>query len=286
MGIELKLRAEDLFDCLGNEEEKKMDRKVKVHNNPGLERIIQIYKEVASPSKLYDSLNRPHLFYSDCLNAISNLKNYNANTINLFSIIMPDLIRGRDFPDEIAIGYYLSSLINNCSEDRFSLDINDDLLINNIGYENNGKQININGSVCGCLGEEMNSGEILVNGNADYGIGGCMCGGKITINGNAGEELGGRASGGVIILNGNAGHGVGSNNEGGLIIINGNCAGLVGEEMTNGVIIINGNSAAGVGEYMTGGIIHLNEDYELSQNIQGGDIYHKGKLIVKDGRRV
>jgi len=38
---------------------------------------------------------------------------------------------------------------------------------------------------------------------------------------------------------------------------------------------------------MEGGEIYLNGDYEsLSNSVSGGNIYHKGKLIVENGRRL
>ena len=38
---------------------------------------------------------------------------------------------------------------------------------------------------------------------------------------------------------------------------------------------------------MKGGEIHINGNYEsISPAVLSGDIYHKGKLIVKDGREV
>jgi len=41
-----------------------------------------------------------------------------------------------------------------------------------------------------------------------------------------------------------------------------------------------------VGSEMKGGEIHLNGDYEgLSNSISGGNIYHKDKLIVENGRK-
>jgi len=71
------------------------------------------------------------------------------------------------------------------------------------------------------------------------------------------------------------------------IDVNGNVGYGVGWYMEEGKITVNGNAGNLVGNGMKGGEIHLNGDYEsLSRNIFGGNIYHKGKLIVRNGRRL
>ena len=57
--------------------------------------------------------------------------------------------------------------------------------------------------------------------------------------------------------------------------------------MKSGEIVLNGNAQYDVGFSLEGGIIRLNGEYGcIGPNIRGGDIYHKDKLIVKDGERV
>jgi formylmethanofuran dehydrogenase subunit C len=56
--------------------------------------------------------------------------------------------------------------------------------------------------------------------------------------------------------------------------------------MKKGDIVVEGNAGLNIGEAMTGGNIHLNGDYQLSDRINGGNIYHKGKPIVLNGRKV
>jgi len=90
-----------------------------------------------------------------------------------------------------------------------------------------------------------------------------------------------------IVVTGNAGWGVGNRMEDGEITVNGNAGWWVGWNMKDGKITINGNAGYGVGNRMEDGEIHLNGDYEsLGGYISGGNIYHKGKLIVRDGRRL
>jgi len=50
-------------------------------------------------------------------------------------------------------------------------------------------------------------------------------------------------------------------------------------------IVINGDVGYGVGSRIKSGEIHVDGDIEeLSNHISGGNIYHKGKLIVENGR--
>ena len=78
---------------------------------------------------------------------------------------------------------------------------------------------------------------------------------------------------------------LGFRNEKRHIIINGNCGVLLGNEMRSGLIEANGDCWEWIGSCMTGGTIRLNGDYaKLSPNIAGGNIYHKNKQIIKDGK--
>ena len=146
-------------------------------------------------------------------------------------------------------GCYLSALINGSKEQDFKIFTN--YLIKTID----------------CIGYK-NRKNIDVNGNAGRLVGGRMYDGKITVNGNAGSWVGWSMEGGKITINGNVGWGVGDGMKGGKITVNGN----TGER-------------AGIG--MKRGEIHLNGDYEgLANYIHGGNIYHKDKLIVENGRKI
>ena len=83
---------------------------------------------------------------------------------------------------------------------------------------------------------------------------------------------------------------IGFHNNGKHIIIQGNVGDDLGSQMSKGTIKLNGNTLASIGYGMTGGSIHLEGKYYLSDHyvkyIKKGEIYHKGKLILKDGKRV
>ena len=71
------------------------------------------------------------------------------------------------------------------------------------------------------------------------------------------------------------------------LIIKGDARKWVGSHMKGGEINIYGNAGYGVGNSMEGGEINLNGDYDsLALDIKGGNIYHKRKLIVKNGRKI
>ena len=69
--------------------------------------------------------------------------------------------------------------------------------------------------------------------------------------------------------------------KGGELIINGDCVDEVGYVMEGGKITVNGDAGQEVGQHMRGGEIHLNGTYKwISRLVDGGKIFHKGKLIV------
>ena len=83
----------------------------------------------------------------------------------------------------------------------------------------------------------------------------------------------------------NFGDYVGSNMFGGKITVNGNVGDFFGTGLRGGILIANGNVGKCVGIAMFGGDIYLNCDYNsISESIIGGNIYHKGNQIIKDGK--
>lgn len=71
------------------------------------------------------------------------------------------------------------------------------------------------------------------------------------------------------------------------IIINGNVGYGLGYDMRGGTITVNGNIEDALGSWLRGGIFYINGYFAfLSNLIEGGDIYHKGQLIVKNGKRI
>lgn len=88
-----------------------------------------------------------------------------------------------------------------------------------------------------------------------------------------------------VVIKGNVGDTIGYEMEGGTIKIEGNARHNVGRDLRGGAIIIEGNAGEFVGNCMGGGEIYLNGDYcSIGKTRFGGTIYHKGKILVKDGK--
>jgi formylmethanofuran dehydrogenase subunit C len=110
---------------------------------------------------------------------------------------------------------------------------------------------------------------------------------NITIYGDAGEYLGLKMTSGLIKVIGNASHNVGAEMSGGSIIVKGNIGVSGGYDMRGGSLIVYKDAGVFVGNHMEGGEIHLHRDYGdiFDTNMKGGKVYHKGKLIVKGGKK-
>jgi len=285
--LEPKLYFGDLFDQLKPEEKVEII-KPKVKRNETLDLIVNGYEKGLENFGLYLEhklkIKIPESefswYYIAKLSAPSEIQ---SKEITEFSLLSGEHENKKDF--EHFTGFYLSALINGSRDKDFKIITNYlSKTINNIGYKNN-KNIDVNGNAGYGVGEGMNRGKITINGNAEDWVGNGMKGGDITVNGNTGDVVGGRMEGGEITINGNAEDWVGFGMKGGEITVNGNAGGLVGLGMEGGEITVNGNAGLAVGHAMSRGKIHLNGDYE-SLSIYVGNIYHKGKLIVENRRRV
>ena len=307
------LKLSDLFRKLYPEEKVEIV-KTKVIRNETLDLIVEKYKEGLENCGLYSEKkleikipkNEFDIYYIAKSSAPSKIS---SDNITEFSLLLDSLLleehENKEYFEDFT-GCYLSALINKSKDKDFKIITNGlSKTIDYIGYENaknidvNGNagdkvgdgmkngEITINGNAGDEVGYYMEDGEITINGNAGYGVGDGMKDGKITINGNAGNYVGDIMENGKITVNGNAGDEVGWYMKNGGITVNGNAGNWVGGIMENGKITINGNAEVGVGWHMERGKIHLNGDYKsLSDFIHGGNIYHKDKLIVKNGRRL
>jgi hypothetical protein len=106
---------------------------------------------------------------------------------------------------------------------------------------------------------------------------------NINVSGNVGSFLGRGMSGGEIIVNGTAYDSLGRDMKGGIIRVK--KLEFDPNEITQSTLL---NEIYGIGWNMSGGEIHI-EGGDIAQTsaiISGGDVYYKGKLIVKDGKVV
>ena len=125
-----------------------------------------------------------------------------------------------------------------------------------------------------------------------FNLGCQMEDGTINVYGNVKGRVGEKMKGGIITIHGSAMHDVGVLMENGTIIVD-KAEWFVGSGMKGGLINIKESADTGIGHRMKGGKImleinnrftHLFEDY--LRHATGGEIYHKGRLILKDGAYV
>ena len=270
LNLESKLYFGGLFDQLKPEKRVEII-KPKVKRNETLDIIVNGYEKGLENLGIYleDKLKIKIPEYEDDWYYIAKSSapsKIPSDNIIEFSLLLGEHENKQYF--EFFTGCYLSALINSSKDKDFKIITNYlSRTIDNIGYEN-AKNIDVNGNAGWWVGERMKNGKITIKGNAGDWVGWNMKNGKITIKGNAGDGVGDRMKNGKITVNGNAGWGVGL-------------------RMEDGEITINGNTEWGVGVSMIDGEIHLNGDYEsLGDYIHGGNIYHKGKLIVENGRNL
>ena len=189
-------------------------------------------------------------YYKNALAFAKSIRYSPADVAKFLIMITDDQLRQGEFEKTAALGLLLSALINNHQERSFTVYTNHlEHVPDKFGYRN--------------------VKDVTVHGDLDYEVADEMSEGTITVKGNVGISVGIGMSGGILVIHGNMG------DEG------------CGRCMTGGKIIINGNAGANIGDGMTGGEIHLNGNYvSLSDDIEGGNIFHKGKQIVKNGKRL
>ncbi len=148
------------------------------------------------------------------------------------------------------------------------------------------------GSAGNDAGSGMKGGELQVNGSARDFVGHRMLDGTITVQRNAGEAPGNEMYGGKLVVCGDAGDVVGKRMMGGELVVMGGAGEWTGLGMKGGILTIEGDVNDRAGRSMDGGELRINGElskgwtYDLAYGIMGGNIYHKGKQLYKDGRKV
>lgn len=234
-------------------EEPKAARRMQVKESETTKRLVKAWSELGSKYPKWDEV------YQDALDVLkkNDLLHVSAHEIEKFSIILPS--HDQNMPPT-KLGTFLSALINESEDERFVVHTTN-MRCRALGFRNR-KHLTVEGPGGHCIGKQMESGLIEVNGSA---------------HDRAGEEM----TGGTIIVNGYASLYAGASMKGGELIINGDCVDEVGYVMEGGKITVNGDAGQEVGQHMRGGEIHLNGTYKwISRLVDGGKIFHKGKLIV------
>jgi len=247
MTLTTRLHLADLFDGL-HEEEKQDFREFEVKDNPTLDAMLKRFENFLSELKNTRTGLTTRDHYKICLNHISP-KN-NPKEIQLFSIALQKYQN----IDQDMMGLYMSALMNTCPENVITIYADP---LNQLGYQNNDKQIKVKSDVGELLGLQMQRGLIHLYGDSAWGLGQGMTGGKIIVEGNAGQSAGMSMRGGEIYIKGDASDLPGDEMKGGKILIKGNTGSHVGFVMQSGEIHIEGNAGGDIGERMQGGEIRL-----------------------------
>jgi len=173
-------------------------------------------------------------------------QSYTAKEIEQFSLLLRQFQDGDEFP--LVAGLYLSRLINDAQEEQITIHTTHLTEgISKLGTYNENKCITVKGDVTFGLGRKMKSGKIIVYGNAGGFVGDGMQGGEIYVEGYTTHSA--------------------------------------GVHMSDGKIFVKGD--AGLISHMLGRELHVGGNLgTFPRSMKGGDIYHKGNLIVKDGKPI
>jgi hypothetical protein len=186
-----------------------------------------------------------------------------------------------DFSFKTRVGAFLSALINSCPDQDYDIDVGQiPGIIEYLGFLNM-KNVTVAGDLGSAAGACMRGGRLRIHGNVGGEAGRFMEGGTLTVHGNVGVNAGEDMSGGRIHILGSANKTLGKSMSGGSILVEGDCKGHVGSEMRDGKIVIKGDVKVFIGIGMRGGEIHIDGEIgRMYDSIEGGRIFHKGKLIV------
>ena len=186
-------------------------------------------------------------------------------------------------------GIFFSAIINELYKDgEIHLDSN---TVSQLGCYNKNKKIVVNVDCDNYIGRGMEGGKIIVEGDCVDYTGYLMAGGEIVVEGNCEAWIGYHMKGGKIVVEGDCGDWIGTGMKGGKIVVEGDCENTVGCNMKGGEIIVKNSCGYGTGSEMKGGTIKIygnNFDprKHISSYAEKGEIYHKDKLVWKDGEYI
>jgi len=154
----------------------------------------------------------------------------------------------QNLPFNQALEKYFNGVISNCYDEEITIHTAKHIL-DDIGSHMSGKKLTVKGPLGGNAGFAMQEATLTIHGDVgNHCAQYAMQGAFVHVHGNAGGDLGERLDGGVIHCYGHAGH--------------------------------------DVGFMMEAGQIHLHHTFDkLSRKMTGGSVYHKGKRIVRGGKR-
>jgi len=246
--------ARKKFRKYKNESEKKV-KKITVKEDETFKQLKKAW------GRLYVEGYATDVVYEKALELTAKIK-YSSKDVEKFSIALCNFKKKPQIGGKA--GLFLSALINNGEDSDYTIHTSHLEDLSSIGYKNV-KNIRVIGDAGDMCGDSMKKGRISVEGNAGSGIGDNMLGGTIEIRGNCPD--------------------CGNNIKGGEIIIEGSIIGYVWAltAIKGGRIIVRGDvECEQIGNCMEAGEIRIGGELygNISKEIDGGKIFHKGKLIV------
>ncbi|MFH0860805.1 MAG: hypothetical protein V1921_06355 [Candidatus Altiarchaeota archaeon] len=228
-----------------------------------LRRALKVYEAAPSSGFGLDSDDVQGVY--DMM--VQGTRGFNASPAQVEQVLTElEMAYSQDDAYPEKVGLLLTALVHDSFHREFKISLQKDRPLNFIGYKlGKGKKIIINGEVDD-LAPHLDGGEVEVFGNGGNHAGYGMTDGKVHIHRGVGVCAGECMRGGTLIVDKNAGDWTGARMVGGDLIIKGNA----GEYTCNG---------------MEGGRVDIGGRIKnLSDEIKGGEVYHKGeKIWLKEG---
>jgi formylmethanofuran dehydrogenase subunit C len=250
-------------------EEKRSARKPKVAKDAIQKKFRKAFRDLVEFTEREDDwVDDTDIPYQHARSLVKDLE-YDAKDVERFSVGLAGLEKEfRNLEDLIfcdLAGLLLTALVEHGHEREYVLHLPaTEEVISTIGYRTT-KRIEVVGDVGDFLGNLMTEGgEIIVKGNAGGMAGLFLDGGSITIEGDVADSVGMDMLRGSILVKGNAGKHVGNTLHSGTVVVEGSAVSVGGDL-----------------DPMTGGEVHINSGEPPGiDNIDGGKVFHKGKLLV------
>lgn len=262
------LRVKDAFDRLGSEHEQPEDRGIEIKRSAALDDLLRVFEQCSSYRLKY---NPTWDNYRDNCDRKVNSFSISPEYLPHLSIMLSSYQDIPEFRD--LAGIYLSACAKRCVGTEVVIPVaHFSERINGLGERNESKKIIIKGDV-NAVGGDMSGGEITVFGNGGTMVGNRMIGGKITVHGDCEELAAYCMKDGLIHVRGDVGEDAGMNMRGGRLVVDGSAGAKLGYNLLGGQI------------YVYGDIANLGDCAHLKTRAKG-EIYHKDRLIWKDGVRI
>jgi len=254
-----KLKATDLFDGL-DKENPTPGRKPTFSPNKRLEDLLVQFKKLSETGEIGGYRNSHGRQFTIACRTLKDAA-YTREEVEQFVIAAARYQDQNWFKH--TFGIFTTALARASPDDSFVLHAEHYDPFHRFGAHNR-KKITIYGNLGLETALDMPAGELTIHGNV-INIGHQLRNGNITLYGSVSSGCGEEMNNGKISV-----HGSVSN---------------AGDHMTHGMIEIHGN-CQNAGPLYKSGEVHVHGDLEHINEPFNGKLYHKGTLIMKDGKKL